>query len=266
MKRRSFVTTSAALLGGAALPAESQPRAAEPKTYVLVAGAWFGGWFYGPVAQRLRALGHRVYTPTQTGLGDRRHLLSRDITIDTFVTDVTNLIEFEELRDVILVGHGSGGATVSGVADRLGDQIHHLVFLDALLLRSGQSVFDILPPAIRGEREQLATDRFDGVAFPPPESYDDMGVSRGPVSDWLRRHATPHPLGAFESPLRMTHPVGNRRPVTYVSFTSPPLPTIEASRRLARSQPGWKWLEIGAGHAAPVTAPDDVARLLANVI
>jgi hypothetical protein len=101
--------------------------------------------------------------------------------------------------------------------------------------------------------------------FPRPDNYDAMGVSRGPLADWLRRHATPHPLGAFESPLRLAHPVGNRRPVTYVSFTAPVYPTIDGSRRLALTQPGWKWSEIGAGHAAPVVVPDDVARLLANI-
>src|SRR5512140_2024437 len=116
MKRRSFLTGSAAMLGASALPAVRS--SAEPKTYVLVAGTWFGGWFYGPVAQRLRTLGHRVYSPTHTGVGERRHLLTRDITLDTFVTDVANVLEFEELRDVILVGHDSGGATIAGVADR----------------------------------------------------------------------------------------------------------------------------------------------------
>ena len=87
------------------------------KTYVLVHGAWHGGWCWRPVADALRAQGHKVFTPTQTGLGDRKHLLSRDITLDVFVDDVANLMEAEELRDAILVGHSFGGSAISGVAD-----------------------------------------------------------------------------------------------------------------------------------------------------
>jgi pimeloyl-ACP methyl ester carboxylesterase len=266
MRRRAFLGDSAGLLAAAALPVAFQAPPAAPKTYVIAHDSWLGGWFYEPVAQRLRALGHRVLTPTHTGVGERRHLLTRDITLDTFITDVANVLEFEELRDVILVGHGSGGATISGVVDRMPDQVRHVVFLDALLAANGQSLFDLMPPAVRGEREQLATDKFDGLAFPPPDSWDAMGVSRGPISAWMIRHATPHPLGAWESPLRISHPVGNRRPVTYVGFTAPALPFIDASRKLARAQPGWRWSELSAGHDAPATNPDDVARLLAGIV
>lgn len=266
MKRRTFLSDGAALLGAAALPAMPGEAPVAAKTYLIAADSWLGGWYYEPVAQRLRALGHRVLTPTHTGLGERRHLLTRDITLDTFVTDIVNVLEFEELKDVILVGHGSGGATVSGVVDQRPDQVRHVVFLDALLAANGQSLFELLPPAVRGEREQAATDKFDGLAFPPPADWDAMGVSRGPIADWLRRHATPHPLGAWESPLRISHPVGNRRPCTYVGFTAPALPFIDASRELARAQRGWRWSQISAGHAAPVTVPDDVARLLASIV
>ncbi|HTE44430.1 MAG TPA: alpha/beta hydrolase [Gemmatimonadaceae bacterium] len=271
MNRRSFLAEGASMLGAAALPRVPRvPRVpdvapAVSKTFVLVPGAWFGGWFFAPVATRLRALGHRVFTPTQTGVGERRHLLSREITLDTFITDVTNVMDFEDLNDVILVGHGSGATVAIGVADRMADRIRHIVFLDGLLLQGGQNLFDVLPPAVRGVREHAATERFDGVAFPPPESYDAMGVSKGPLSDWILRHATPHPLGAFESPLPITHAVGNGRPCTFVAFTSPALPEVDVSRRLAARQRTWKTVPIAAGHAAPVTVPDDVARVLADI-
>ncbi len=264
MKRRSFLAAGASMAGSAVLPRVADAAPA-PRTYVLVPTAHFGGWFFEPVAQRLRGLGHRVFTPTPTGVGDRRHLLTRDITLETFITDVQNVFEFEELRDVILVGHGSGAATVSGVVDRIPELVRHVVFLDGMLVARGQTLFDVLPPIVRGQSEHAAILATDGVAFPPPENFDDLGVSRGPVADWLTRHTTPHPLGSFESPLVLAHPVGNHRPVTYVSFTSPPLPTIDGSRRLARTQTGWTWAEIGVGHAAPVVAPDEVTRLLAGI-
>src|SRR5947209_8258180 len=108
MHRRLFMRASAAVpvvLG--ALPTRAQVPDGRGKTYVLVHGSWCGGWFWAPVAERLRAQGHRVFTPTHTGLGERKHLLSRDITLATFIVDLVNVIEAEELRDVILVGHSS---------------------------------------------------------------------------------------------------------------------------------------------------------------
>src|SRR5262245_27195504 len=105
----------------------------EAKTYVLVHGAWHGGWCWQAVARLLRAQGHQVTTPTQTGLGERRHLLRRGITLDVFVADIVNHIESEELKDVILVGHSFGGVSISGVADRIADRIRHLVYLDAVI-------------------------------------------------------------------------------------------------------------------------------------
>jgi pimeloyl-ACP methyl ester carboxylesterase len=96
------------------------------KTFVLVPGSWAGGWIWAPVAERLRAQGHRVFTPTQTGLGERRHLLSPNISIDTFVDDIANLLEAEDLQDVILVGHSFGGIPITGVADRMPERIRHL--------------------------------------------------------------------------------------------------------------------------------------------
>src|SRR3954452_9415811 len=125
------------------------------KTYVLVHGAWGGGWQWAPVAERLRAQGHRVFTPTQTGLGERKHLLSRDITIDTFVEDIVNMLEAEDLRDVVLVGHSFGGISITGAADRVPDRIRHLVYLDALIVQGGQSVFDGMPAEIVAGRRKV---------------------------------------------------------------------------------------------------------------
>ena len=110
------------------------------KTYVLLHGAWHGGWCWRPVAEGLQARGHRVFTPTQTGLGERSHLLSRDITLDVFVADLANVFESEDLADVVLVGHSFGGLAISGVADRMPERILHLVYLDSLILEDGRAL------------------------------------------------------------------------------------------------------------------------------
>ena len=138
------------------------------KTYVLVHGAWHGGWCWKEVAEGLRGMGHRVSTPTQTGLGERKHLLSKDITLDIFVADIVNHIEAEELNDVILVGHSFGGASITGTADKIPNRIRHLVYLDSLILENGQSPFSKLPPDVVVARRKLVAEQGQGIFVPPP--------------------------------------------------------------------------------------------------
>jgi pimeloyl-ACP methyl ester carboxylesterase len=162
--RRRVVLGAAAVplaLGAALRPAAAQAPAG--KTYALVHGAWGGGWIRRPVADGLRAKGHRVFTPTQTGLGERRHLLSRDITLDTFVADIAGVLEAEELTDVILIGHSFGGSAVSGVADRVGERIRHLVYLDALLPENGRNAFSVLPQGIEADRRRQVAEQGGGA-------------------------------------------------------------------------------------------------------
>jgi pimeloyl-ACP methyl ester carboxylesterase len=237
----------------------------EIKTYVLVHGAWHGGWCWRAVADALRAKGHRVFTPTQTGLGERKHLLSRELTLDTFVDDLTNLIEMEELQEIILVGHSFGGSPISGVADRLPDRIGHLVYLDAVVLEDGQSPFSVLPPEVVAGRRKLVVEQGLGIAIPAPP-VTAFGIPEDhPQAGWVRRHLTPHPVGTYESALQLAHPVGNSRPRTYIHCTNPVYEPLEASRQWVRRQQGWSWQEIATAHDAMVTAPTDLARMLLDV-
>jgi pimeloyl-ACP methyl ester carboxylesterase len=250
--------------GAAQSPALPEIRG---KTYVLVHGSWGGGWQWAPVAERLRAQGHRVFTPTQTGLGERRHLLSRDITIDTFVEDIVNVIGAEELRDVILVGHSFGGVPVTGVVDRMPGHIRHLVYLDAAIVQGGQSFFGSYPPEVAAARRKAAQEGGNGIAVPVPpiEALSGIGVPPGPLAEWMHRRLTPHPIGTYETPLKLSNPVGNGRPCTYVHFNSPPFAPMEASRRWARGQQGWSWTELATSHNGLITVPDEVTRLLAGI-
>ncbi|WP_424813665.1 alpha/beta fold hydrolase [Roseococcus sp. YIM B11640] len=257
-----------AMAGGLAAPAlAAMPAAAQGggKTFVLLHGAWHGGWCWRDVADGLRAQGHRVLVPTQTGLGERKHLMSRDITLDTFVTDVVNVLEAEELQDVILVGHSFGGSGISGAADRVPERIRHLVYLDALMLEGGQSPFGMLPPDVVEARRRLVHEQGEGTFIPaPPPSAFGIAESH-PGTGWVRRRLTPHPVGTYESQLTLRNPVGNGRPRTYIHCTNPNYAALEASRQWVRRQQGWNWMEIATGHDAMVTAAPELTRMLAAI-
>jgi len=230
-------------------------------TYVLVHGAWHGGWCWIRLAERLRAAGQAVFTPTCTGLGERAHLMSRDITLDTFTNDVANVIEAEELSEVVLVGHSFGGLPVSGIADRMPHRLRHLVYLDSLLVEPGQRPFDILAPEVVEKRIKAAEESSGGLSLPPqaPESF---GVTAEADVAWLRRRLTPHPIGTYASPLQVRGAIGNGLPRTYLACTDPPYTFLDPVKAWVRRQDGFRWLEIETGHDAMITAPDELARIL----
>lgn len=237
----------------------------EAKTYVLVHGAWHGAWCWREVAGALRAMGHNVTTPTQTGAGERKHLLGKDITLDTFVADIVNHIEAEELTDVILVGHSFAGISITGVADKIPGRIRHLVYLDGVIVESGQSPYSTMPSDIVAARRKSAAEDGHGVFLPapPPAAF---GIPEGhPLADWVRRRLTPHPAGTYEDTLRLANPVGNGRPCTYVACTNPLHPTIESARQWVKKQTDWKWEELDTGHDAMILAPEAVVRLLSAI-
>src|SRR5258705_105965 len=220
MQRRDILKTMAiaGLAAGAGGTAAKAQTAAQ--TFVLVHGAWHGGWCWSRGADRLRAAGRQGFTPTQTGLGERKHLLSKDITLDTFTKDIFNVIEAEELSNVILVGHSFGGLSISGIADAMPDKIRHLVYLDSLMVEGGKSPFDNLPPDIVAARRKAAEETSGGLSLPaPPPSV--FGISDAKDTDWVKRRLTPHPLNTYTSPLNIKGPVGNNLPRTYIACTNP---------------------------------------------
>jgi pimeloyl-ACP methyl ester carboxylesterase len=176
-------------------------------SFVLVHGAWHGGWCYRAVAKMLRTKGHDVFTPTMTGLGERSHLLRRGIDLDTHIDDILNVIKWEELRDVVLCGHSYGGVVVTGVADRIPDLVKAVVYLDAFVPEDGDNVMDYLG-AERQAKILRDCEAHGGIAVaaPPPEFY---GVNQADI-EWVRRNLTPHPLGTLQQPIKLTG--GHRKP------------------------------------------------------
>lgn len=232
--------------------------------FVLVHGAWHGGWCWARVAAFLRVSGYRVFTPTLTGLGERQHLISREITLDTMTQDVVNLIDAEELSNVVLVGNSFGGSPVSGAADRIPEKIRHLVYLDARILEPGQTL-EQADPGRTESRRQLAQETSGGVSVPPPTPLS-LGIPHGSDADWVARRMTPHPFGTFTTPLNLCNQPGNGLPCTYVACIDPYYEALDSSRRWAKNRKGWEWREIATGHDAMVTAPEQVAKLLLETI
>ena len=136
-------------------------------TFVLVHGAWHGGWCWSRVARRLRAAGHEVHTPTLTGLGDRSHLMSRSVNLQTHVQDVANLLHWEELNDIVLCGHSYGGMVITGVANRLAKRIKSLVYLDAFVPENGQAVLDFMPADRVEQFYESVREKGAGWLIPP---------------------------------------------------------------------------------------------------
>lgn len=234
-------------------------------TFVLVHGAWHGGWCWSRTAHILRQQGHTVFTPTQTGLGERSHLLGPGITLDTFVQDIIKVLDYENLHNVILVGHSFGGLTITGVADQRAARIAQLVYLDAFILGSGISTFDTLPAAVIDKMTAAAhalNPQAPAVPAPKPAS---LGLSRPEDLEFMTGRLTPQPLGVYETSLTLEHPVGNGLPATYIQCTDPVFSAVQGSFEWVKAHTDWKVEQLATGHDAMVSAPEELARLLVRV-
>ena len=236
--------------------------ASNAKTYVLVHGAFHGGWCWRRVEAILRAAGHTVFAPTLTGLGERSHLLTPEVNLSTHIQDIINVLAWEDLRDVVLVGHSYGGAVINGVADRAADRIGSIVYLDAVVPKNGQSTLDVQPP----ERRQWMIDRAasgDGWTQPanPAELY---GVFDQKDQAWVDGKCTPQPFAAITQKLTLTDPPAARiAKKLYILCTDPPLPYMRQFYNEA-VEGGWNALEMATGHDAMVTEPEALADILLN--
>lgn len=231
------------------------------KTYVLIHGAFHGGWCWQQVAAGLRAQGHRVFAPTLSGLAERADLLATQPTLATHIDEVVQLIDDEQLRDVILVGHSLGGVVASGVVDRVPDRIRHLVFLDGHILQAGTAVTDAAPVEVRDYYRNLRAANGGSGAIPVPP-IDFFAVTDPAQIAWLEQNLTPQPVETFFSKLQLQHPLGASRPVTYITCTEPYFHHTKVAREFARSVPEWQQREIATGHDAMVSAPRQVVELL----
>ena len=231
--------------------------------FLLIHGAWHGGWVWNEISEILRYQRYSVSTPTLTGLGEKKHLLSSKITIDTFIEDVVNHIIFENLNNIILVGHSFAGSVISGVADKLKDRIKKLIYFDAVILKDGQKPFDIAPKELVKQRIELAKRFGNGISIPAP-SADAFGVFDVKKSLLLEEKLTPHPLSTYQSKLTIKNEIGNGIPLFYIFCNNPVYKSLESSREVVRKLK-WPIFELNAGHDAMLTHPKETLNLLMKI-
>lgn len=235
-------------------------------TFVLVHGGWHGGWCWKYVTPTLRAAGHEVYTPTLTGLGERVHLSRPEVDLTTHVRDVVNVLEYEDLRDVVLVGHSYGGMVITGVADVVPDRLAQLVYLDAFVPADGQSLVGMLPPERQAGFRQMVDDTGDGWRLTGPAPFpweaivrESYGVTDEADVRWMVDRLADQPFATMTQPVSASNPAARSLPRTFIHCTG-----WHAFDRYAEHarQSGWRVHELPTGHDAMVTMPHELAALL----
>jgi pimeloyl-ACP methyl ester carboxylesterase len=236
--------------------------------FVLVHGAWHGGWCWADVAAFLQAAGHRVFAPSLTGLADRAHLFGSQVTLATHVEDVVRLIEFERLDGCVLVGHSYGGNVITGAADRLRERVRHYVYLDAVVPDDGARQWrwaDFNTAAEREQRLAAIAGPGAGIAFlpPPPQVF---GLSDPAHIEAVGSRLTPMPAGTYTTPIELTRGGSGGLPRTYIGVTSPPFASMAPMYARLPKDPSWHYRSIAAGHDAMVSAPRELADLLLETL
>jgi pimeloyl-ACP methyl ester carboxylesterase len=227
-------------------------------TFVLVHGAWHGGWVWDRVIPVLRDWGHEVHTPTLTGLSERAHLLSPQVGLDTHIEDLVRLLDVLDLTDVVLVGHSYAGQLVSAVADRRPERIARRVYLDAFVGEDGETAVSLQPETVAHHWAESAAEQGFGWLV-PVRRLEVLGVTEQADVDWLTPRLTPHPWKTYTDPLRLTG-AGDDVPAAFIECISwMRVFRSQADRARAR---GWPVHELDTGHEAMVTAPKALADVL----
>ena len=224
-------------------------------TFVLVHGGFHGGWCWKRVRERLQKAGHDVFTPTLTGLGERSHLASKDIDLDTHVTDVMNVFLYEDLNDVILVGHSAGMSVITNVADRIPERLRHLAYFDGWVPEHGKCHLDYAP----GWSEFASQP--DGM-IPVPSDFAGglCGITDPQDQQWVQSRLTPHPYKVLEGKLSFQNPATLKVPRTYIDCT---YGSVWGKQKLIDA--GWNYVELPTGHDAMITEPEKLTALLIQI-
>ncbi len=231
------------------------------KTFLVCHGAWSAGWAWKKMHPLMQAAGHRLVTPTYTGLGERSHLAHPGIDLNSHIEDMLNVIKYEDLRDIVLIGHSYGGMVATGVADRARDKVRQLIYIDAFVPADGQSLLDLNEVARPRMLELSKTG--DGWRVPPNPTPPDT-----PAADleWLTARRVDMPIKCFEAKLKLQ---GGRLtlPRSYIYATRiTPADTFGPFAEMTKGDPAWSYYEIDASHSPNVTAPEALMALLQKIV
>ncbi|MFJ6393402.1 alpha/beta fold hydrolase [Streptomyces sp. NPDC091972] len=237
------------------------------KTYVLVHGAWHSGRVWDRVVPLLTRAGHRVFAPSLTGHGEKQHLLTPDVDLDTHVGDIVALLGEWDLTNVVLVGHSYAGMVISGVASKVPDRIAHLVYVDAMVPTDGESALDVIPEKTQRLIDAAAASDAPWRIPPVPEMPAPMGlfgVTEPADTAWLRTMLSDESVRCFLQPVRLDNPAMEAISRTHIhcvgiapeDVTRRPVPAVQPGG--ATSQ---VW-ELQSGHDCMVTVPDALTDLL----
>lgn len=257
--------------------AQSTPATADGgrATFVLVPGQWTGAFVWQTVAPLLRAAGHDVYAVTCTGLGERVHLASPAIDLDTFVTDVVNVLEYEDLHDVILVGHSFAGMIITGVAEKSPERLAQVVYFDADVPKDGQNFYDVLTPEMRDA--EILADVMGGVeadmlgfrpVMPGVVEWLRGSIADPAEADWFIARLVPHPELSNLQRVRVGNPAA-ALPKAFILCTAdkdlmadPQTDSLVLAAERARSDPNWRVIEMDDTHMANLNDPQGTAEAL----
>jgi pimeloyl-ACP methyl ester carboxylesterase len=233
------------------------------RTFVLVHGSWHGGWCWRRVSDLLEQKGHKVFSPTLTGLGERSHLLSKDINLDTHITDIVNVIKWEDLKDVCLVAHSYGGVPASGAIEQIGDRVSSIVWLDAFKPEDGQRLIDVITsPALRNTLLAVVE---KGEAGRPAPNAEFLHVNEKDRA-WVESKLTREPNGTALQPITLT---GAREKVsrkTYIRASNQPNPAFDEALTECKADKSWRTFETTAsGHDVMIDAPEWLVDILLQV-
>ncbi len=235
-------------------------NASTQKTFLLCHGAWGGGFAWRKMHVLMQAAGHRLLTPSYTGLGERSHLANPSIDLDTHIQDILNVIQYEDLRDIVLVGHSYGGMVATGVADRARDRIAQAIYIDAFVPGDGQSLFDLNEPGRISSQD--AAKKGDGWRIPPMAPPPDTAPAD---VEWLSPRRGPMPIKCFEQKLKFQGGALTL-PRSYIYATPHRAGRyVWAMSRMTKSDPAWRYFEIDASHSPNVTAPEALMALLQKI-
>jgi pimeloyl-ACP methyl ester carboxylesterase len=251
-----------AIVGIAALAATAGTSRAlarsDAKTFLLVHGAWHGGWCWRDVVDILQGEGHKVLTPTMTGLGERSHLLNKEINLSTHIADIQNVMKWGDLSDVVLVAHSYGGIIASGVAENVNDKISSIIFLDAFLPQDGETLLERSSPAFVDAIKAAISKGDAGIKAPPAAAF---GVEEKDRS-WVDSKTTPQPVGTYTEKAIYTGGRDKIKKKTYVRAKGYKSATFDNNLASLKDNGSWRTHELDVGHDMMVIDPKGTAAIL----